>query len=90
VGVSRVVVDAHSVSEVVAGLALGGAVGSLALGLGSLRLRVGLWPAPLLALWLGACALIAPPSPTHSMVTQLALALSGNQQPFTRADLHAR
>lgn len=88
VGVSRVVVQAHSWSEVIAGLLLGGAVGSVALGLGQLHLRVPLWPAPLLLAWLASTATLAPPSPTHSMVTRLALAVSGHARPCTRADLH--
>ena len=87
---SRVVVDAHSVSESAAGFVLGSAVGCVALGLGTLPTRLGLWMLPLVAVWLAVTPVVAPPSQTHSMVTRLALALSGNSQPYTRSDLHAR
>ena len=91
VGVSRVVVGAHSVSEVVSGLAIGLAVGVLAYGLGRLRVRwqAAAWMLPLVAAWLLAMPWLAPHSPTHSVVTRLALALSGHSVPYTRADLHA-
>jgi membrane-associated phospholipid phosphatase len=88
VAVSRVVVDAHSVSESVAGFVLGSAVGLLALQLGTLRLRLGAMLLPLTAVWLMATPWFVPPSQTHSMVIQLALKLSGHDQPFTREGLH--
>jgi membrane-associated phospholipid phosphatase len=90
IGVSRVVVDAHSVSEVVAGTLLGASVGAMALGLGSVRLHVSPWLAPLIALWMFVAPAMAPRSQTHSMVTQLALKLSGHATPYTREALHAR
>lgn len=88
IGVSRVRVGAHSWSEVLAGLALGGAASGAAL----LWARVPRSPAPrwlvvgVLA-WLLAMPIGAPPSPTHGWVTGLALALSGRATPYTREDL---
>jgi membrane-associated phospholipid phosphatase len=90
IGVSRVVVDAHSVSEAVAGVLLGATVGAVALGLGRLRLGINPWVAPLVAVWLFAAPALAPRSQTHSMVTQLALKLSGHAVPYTREGLHAQ
>lgn len=91
IGVSRVVVHAHSVSEVVTGLALGGAVCLLALTRSHVPpLRISLWPPALVGLWLVATPAVAPPSHSHEMVTRLALALSGREVPYTRRDLHQR
>ena len=86
-GISRVLVDAHSVSEVVIGLALGGAVGAVALLEAPLRVRISPWLAPLTGLWLLSTPVYAPPSQTHPMVTRLALALSGHETPHTRDQL---
>jgi PAP2 superfamily len=88
VAVSRVVVGAHSVSESVAGFVLGCTAGLLAMGLGTLRLRLGPLLLPLIAAWLLTTPWVAPPSPTHSLVTRLALFLSGNSEPYTREHLH--
>jgi hypothetical protein len=89
VAVSRVQVGAHSVSEVLAGFALGALASAVAL-------RAGRWPAFPLARWMPAALLIwtllavagAPESRTHSLVTRLALAISGRPQPYQRADMH--
>lgn len=89
VALSRVMVSAHSWSEVLAGLVLGAAVSAAALRTGplpALRPLPG-WPAVLLALALLGVA-GAPPSRTHDWVTRLALAQAGRSQPFQRADLH--
>lgn len=90
VAVSRVMVEAHSVSEVIGGGLCGSLASSLALA--SWRhlpqLRV---PA---RMWLGVPAAIvlamhsAPPSQTHDWVTRLSLRLSGRSEPFTREALH--
>jgi hypothetical protein len=92
VGVSRIVIGAHSFSEVLAGWLLGAAVTLLVLrlaGNGGVRVR----PLLLLVLgaWLAAMPVHLQPSQTHSMVTRLALKLSGRVVPFTRSDmlLHA-
>jgi len=88
VGVSRVTVQAHSWSEVAAGLMLGGAVGVVSLMRGSLTgFRMRLWVPLATAAWLLVMPLQAPASTTHALVTQMALALSGRPSPYTRDDL---
>ena len=90
VGYSRVVVEAHSWSEVVAGLLVGGVVT-----LWAARVKRAppaqhsVWLPVAVCVWLGSALPTAPPSPTHGWVTQLALAISGRAEPYTRADLHA-
>ena len=88
VGVSRVVVGAHSSSEVVAGLLLGGCVsaGALAWQRVPAQRISPLVPAAAL-LWLALAPTHAPASNSHASVTQLALALSGHSRPFTRGDM---
>jgi membrane-associated phospholipid phosphatase len=88
VAVSRVVVGAHSVSEVLAGLLLGGAVGAATLAYfenTALAIRP-LVPA-LLLVWMAVTPFQLQASQTHSLVTRLALSLSGHEAPFTRAAL---
>ncbi len=88
IGVSRWVLQAHSVSEVVAGLALGGAVGAVAIGRVHLPLlHFSPWAALVAAAWLMAAPANAPASQSHTTVTRLALALSGRPAPYTRADM---
>jgi membrane-associated phospholipid phosphatase len=91
IAVSRVVIGAHSMSESVAGFALGSAASMLTVALHAVPAR----PLPhwLLAVLLAAQLLnpfAAPILPTHGMVTQLALAVSGHDRPYTRAMLHQR
>ena len=85
IGCSRVELGAHSVSEVVAGWLVGGAVslGVLARGT-ALATRVGAALPAFVALWLTLMPATAPASNTHSMVTRLALKLSGHDRPYTR------
>jgi membrane-associated phospholipid phosphatase len=91
VGVSRLMVNAHSVSEVVLGLLLGGAVTLLTVSpIGLPQASWRLYVPTLLALWMVLAPLLAPPVPTHWMVTRLALLLSGRTHPYTRLDLHRR
>lgn len=91
IGISRLVVGAHSLSEVIAGLALGGAVTALALVRSRWpRMTPPLWMPVILTLWLGITPAHAPGSPAHGWVTSLALAVSGRQTPYTREDLHHR
>jgi membrane-associated phospholipid phosphatase len=88
VGASRIVIGAHSGSEVLAGLLVGGAASAAALALIRLPrdLISPLIPAGV-ALWLAVTPAHAPPSQTHSMVTRLSLKLSGHATPYTRADM---
>ncbi len=88
IGVSRVVLGAHSVSEVVAGLFVGGLASAMVFG--KLNIPAGLvGPAMpvVIALWLGFMPAHAPSSKTHSMVTRLALVLSGHKTPHTRIEM---
>ena len=90
VGVSRVELDAHSWSEVVAGLALGGLASAAALaGARMPKAGVPLWLPLAIVAWLLLMPHHAPPSFTHDMVTRLSLALSGHQQPYTRSAMLA-
>ena len=91
VGVSRVAVEAHSWSEVVAGLLVGGAVTLVASRAARAPpVRHSLWLPVVVCVWLSSALPNAPPSPTHGWVTRLSLALSGRSEPYTRADLLAR
>lgn len=88
VAVSRVMVGAHSVSEVLAGMVVGGSVSAWALGRGHLpRVRVPVLLPLALAAWLAVTPAHAPPSQTHGWVIQLSLSLSGRDRAFTRRDL---
>ena len=85
VGMSRLEVGAHSVSEVVAGLLLGGAASAFALARSGLpRAPIGSSLTVLVALWVLITPIHIPPVPTHSLVTRLALNLSGSPVPHTR------
>jgi membrane-associated phospholipid phosphatase len=91
VGVSRVVLDAHSVSEVVAGCALG-AVVALAFVWIAWRAESGkLAPAPVAAsLAVVVVALHGVPVPTQHWITEIALGLSGHERPYVRASWKAK
>lgn len=86
VGISRILLHAHSVSEVVAGCALGAAAALLFVAF-AWRAEAGkLSPAPVaLSLALVAVALHGVPVPTQRWITDIALQLSGHDQPFIRA-----
>lgn len=89
IAVSRLEVHAHSVSEVVTGCALGLAASSLALRWHPIpSTPTAPWAPMILLLCLAGAPLKLPPSLTHHMVTQLALALSERGHPYTREDLH--
>jgi membrane-associated phospholipid phosphatase len=89
IGISRVVTEAHSVSEVIAGLAIGCTVSISTLWMARSRhARVPLWLPVGMGLWLALTPIHAPASTTHDMVTRLALKLSGRQTPHTREELH--
>ncbi len=85
IGVSRIAVQAHTWSEVIAGLVLGGATSALALVVARWPRSALPWWLPIgLAVWLLATPLRLPPSRTHDWVTRLALVLSGRDQPYKR------
>ncbi len=87
VGISRVEIGAHSVSEVVIGLLLGGSVSVIAIAKASLpRAVVRSFLAIVVGVWLLFLPLHAPQLQTHSWVTELSLRLSGNITPNTRSD----
>jgi membrane-associated phospholipid phosphatase len=88
VAISRVVVGAHSVSEVLAGLLLGGAVAAATLAyFESTALAIRPLVPALLLVWMAVTPFQLQASQTHSLVTRLALSLSGHEAPFTRAAL---
>ncbi len=90
VGISRVVVNAHSVSEVVAGWMLGAAVSwPILRALGTTSLTH--WASKLapLALLLAFHSSSATYLPTHALEVRLALWVSGQGKPFMRQHLHA-
>ncbi len=85
VGLSRLEVGVHSISEVVAGLLLGSAASVWAIASTRLpRVLLGSTLSFLVALWILLTPLHIPPLHTHSLVTRLALALSGHVAPHTR------
>ncbi|MFZ4481940.1 MAG: phosphatase PAP2 family protein [Rhodoferax sp.] len=85
VGFSRLQVGAHSNSEVLAGLLLGGAASLTAIAGASLpRLALGSSLSALVVVWVLLSPVHIPPLPTHSAVTLLALTLSGHAAPYTR------
>ncbi len=88
VGISRVMVNAHSVSEVIAGLVVGGAASAAALTFARHPVAsVPFWVPLGVALWLIITPVTAPVAQTHGMVTRLSLALSGRAVPYTRSDM---
>ncbi|SAL70325.1 PA-phosphatase-like phosphoesterase [Caballeronia peredens] len=91
VGVSRVVLDAHSVSESVAGCALGAAVALTFVRI-AWRAEAGkLSPAPVAAsLAAVVVALHGVPVPTQRWITDIALELSGHERPYVRASWKAK
>ena len=90
VGLSRVMIGAHSVSEVAAGWVIGGTASAAALMLARHPVSsVPFWVPLGVVLWLGITPVGAPVSETHGMVVRLALALSGRAVPYTRTDLRS-
>ena len=94
VAMSRVMVDAHSVSESVVGLALGLGASALTLRrlspLGQPARQMPRWLPAAVAAWLAVLPATAPASITHDLVTRMALSLSGRDAPFQRSDLQRR
>jgi membrane-associated phospholipid phosphatase len=94
VGVSRVQVGAHSWSEVVAGLAVGGTVTVLVLvaqglprGLPRLSMATSVAVPLAIAVWLTVMPAFGPAFNSHSVVTQWSLRLSGRPAPYTRSEM---
>lgn len=88
VGVSRVVVGAHSESEVLAGLLLGGAVSGGTLVQAKLPRAVTGPVIPVLVLsWFLISPVHTPQLQTHAWVTRISLALSGKPRPYTRSEM---
>ena len=88
---SRVAVNAHSWSEVVAGFVLGAAASGCTLWLagrptGRPWLR---WVKVGVAAWMAFMPSQAAPTHTHDLVAELSARLAGRDQPFQRIDLHA-
>lgn len=91
VGLSRIVVGAHSVSEVIAGLVVGGAVSWVVLRHRPWpRIARGPWMPLLVLVWLVVTPLESPQLHTHSAVTRLSLLLAGHDTPYTRAEMLRR
>lgn len=90
---SRVQIQVHSWSEVIAGFGLGaGASGWAISRMGQVPARPRFvplrWALLGLAGWLTVMPLHAAPSRSHDLVTRLALTLAAHEHPFRRADLH--
>ncbi|TCK38289.1 PAP2 superfamily protein [Paraburkholderia sp. BL8N3] len=86
VGVSRIVLNAHSVSEVVAGCGLGAIVALLFARLAWQAEAGKLSATPVAAsLALVAITLHGIPVPTQHWITEIALHLSGHERPYVRA-----
>ena len=86
---SRLPVGAHSAFEAVAGLALGSVASALALVAHRLPpTRPPLWLGIGLGLWMLSLPVGLPPSPTHSWVVQLSLAVSDRAKPYSRQAMH--
>jgi hypothetical protein len=76
------------VSEVIAGLLLGGTASAAVLALARLpRAVIGPVIPALVAAWFLIMPTQAPSLQTHSWVTQLSLMLSGNKVPYTRSHM---
>lgn len=87
ISLSRVMVDAHSVSEAVSGALLGTAISLAFMRLTSSLIR------PAISGWLMVLSMAgllfassADPAPTQEILTDIALKLSGHERPFTRSD----
>jgi membrane-associated phospholipid phosphatase len=88
VGFSRIEVGAHSLSEVIAGLALGCGVSAWATWQRALpRYATAPWYLLLIVVWLVITPVHTPQSQTHHWVTRLSLVLAEREIPHTRAEL---
>ena len=86
IGVSRVILGDHSISEVVVGCALGGAVAATAIAV--IRPRLRMVAAPLVFAFTIVALLFTlhgEKAPTETLTVKVALYLSGRSTPFVRA-----
>ena len=89
IGLSRLAIHAHSVSEVVAGFVLGVAVVAGFVFFGRLHAPPRLPWYAVVACLLAPLAFQAPgtPAPTHGLLETIAVRMAGIERPYTRADL---
>lgn len=91
VGVSRLQVQAHSASEVIAALILGAIVSSFPVWRRPMPQRATGWVYQVLVVaWVLLSPMNTPQVRTHFFVTRLSLALAGHDKPHTRAELLRR
>ena len=92
IGVSRLALMAHSVSEVVAGLALGMLVSGTFLVLQHRKQHPQLWWPVVVVSFLMPLLVQAPgaPAPTQNLLEQIAVNLAGIERPYTREDMLRR
>jgi membrane-associated phospholipid phosphatase len=87
---SRVHIQVHSWSEVVAGFALGASASAWTIWRSQYTHHgmPGRWALLAVVGWLSIMPLQAAPSRSHDIVTRLALELAAHDTPFRRADMH--
>lgn len=90
IGVSRLEIRVHSVSEVIGGLILGYLASTLFLWLQRSKTRPHLsWPQFVIALALPLVLMgQRQPAPTQGLLEHIAKTLAHIERPYTRADLH--
>jgi hypothetical protein len=89
IAVSRVIINAHSVSEAMAGFVLGGLVSACAMGLMvRTKARIPRWVWLVGMAWLLAMPMMVRSSGAHGTLIKVALALSHRTEPYHRHDLH--
>ena len=90
IGLSRLALHVHSVSEVVAGAALGGALSAIYFWGSAHAVPARLYPAALgAALLITLAGIHGERAPTQDFLTRLALELSGRSVPHSRAEWRA-
>jgi membrane-associated phospholipid phosphatase len=88
ISVSRLMVDAHSTSEVLAGMFVGASVSVYVVAyVGLPRADLNYYLPLVIVAWLAIAVLQTPQVPTHSLVTRFSLLLSGHAKPYTRREM---